>query len=107
MIAVALLLAAQSVPQSLLTAADDASSAYVQCLFATSRAADGAGLSVEAFERKLASVCITEEERVVRAMTAVLHRRGEANAASSAKQLADDSRRSVVETYRQISQLRQ
>lgn len=105
MIALALLLATEAVPQSMVAAADDANGAYVQCLFATSRAANGAHLSLEAFESRLAASCITEEQEVVRTGTAVLSRRGEANAASSARQSAKDARRSVIQTYRQILEL--
>ena len=105
MIAIAILLFAQAVPQSMLAAADDADAAYVQCLFATSRAANGAGLSLEAFERKLASACHEEEEASVRAGTAVLIARGEPNAASSERQMAEEARRSVVDTYRKILEL--
>ena len=100
MIAIAILLAAQAVPQNMLNAADDADSAYVGCLFATSRAANGAGLSLEAFERKLASACHEEEEASVRAGAAVLRARGEANAVSTERQMAEDARRSVLDTYR-------
>jgi hypothetical protein len=97
----ALLLAAQAVPQSLLAAADEANGAYVQCLFATSRTANGAHLALEQFERKLAASCLREEDDLVRTGTAVLTRRGERNAASRARQEAKDARRSVLDTYRQ------
>ena len=107
MIAIALLLFAQSVPQSMLATADNANAAYVQCLFATSRAANGAHLSVYAFEGKLASACGAEEQAIVRATSAVLERRGERNAEATARQLARDARRSVLETYRTTIDLRQ
>jgi len=107
MIAAALLITVQAVPQNMLTAADDANAAYVQCLFQTSRAANAARLSLEAFETKLAASCIAEEQELVRTGTAVLNRRGQANAASNARQLAKDARRSVVQTYRQILELGQ
>lgn len=105
MIPFAILLAAQAVPQSMLAAADNADEAYVGCLFATSRAANGAGLSLEAFERKLASACHAEEEASVRAGAAVLMARGEPNAVSTERQMAEDARRSVVDTYRKILEL--
>ena len=101
MIGIALILAAEPVPQTMLATADEANAAYVQCLFATSRAAMSAHLSAEAFERKLGSACIPEEDAVVRAGTAVLLRRGEPNSSSSAKRVAEEARRSVVESYRQ------
>ena len=106
MIALALLLAAQGVPQSLLDAADEANGAYVQCLFATSRAANTARLTVDEFERKLASSCTAEEAAAVRTGTAVLRHRGEPNAASSTRQLTQEARRSVVATYRETLKLR-
>ncbi len=102
---IALFLGAQAVPQSLLRAADDADGTYVQCLFATSRAANGAHLTLEQFEGKLASACRNEEDAAVRAATAVLERRGEPDAASRSRQEAQDARRSVVNTYRQILEL--
>jgi hypothetical protein len=102
--AISLLLAA-GVPQSMLAAADDANGAYVQCLFATSRAANAAHLSVEAFETKLASSCLTEEASLVRTGTAVMAARGETDAASTVKREAADARRSVVDTYRKILEL--
>jgi hypothetical protein len=107
MIAIALILSAQPVPQSMLATADSANGAYVQCLFATARAANGAHLSVDAFEGELASACRSEEQAIVRATTAVLDRRGERNAEATARQLAQDSRRSVLETYRKTIEFRQ
>ena len=105
MIAIALLLGAQAVPQTLLAAADDANGTYVQCLFATSRAASGAHLSVEAFERKLAGACHAEEEAAVRTGTVVLVARGEADAGSDMSRLAKDARQTVLDTYRKIVEL--
>lgn len=100
MMIAALLLAAEAVPQELLAAADEANGAYVQCLFATSRAAHSARLAVDEFERKLAASCLAEEEVLVRTGTAVLGRR-ETGAQSTVRREARDARRSVVDTYRQ------
>jgi len=105
MIAVALLLSGQAVPQNMLATADKANAAYVQCLFATARAANEAHLSVDAFQGKLASACVAEQQEIVRATAAVLKRRGEAGPESKAEQLARDARSSVVETYRRTREL--
>lgn len=101
MMIAALLLAAEAVPQKLLAAADEANGAYVQCLFATSRAAHSARLTVDEFERKLAASCLAQEEVLVRTGTAVLGRRGETDAQSTVRREAQHARRSVVDTYRQ------
>jgi hypothetical protein len=103
--AITLLLMAQSISQGTADAADSANQAYVQCLFATSRAASAARLSVDVFENKLASSCAAEENDAVRALTAALRQRGESNAASTARQAVSDARRSVVETYRRATEL--
>ena len=100
MIGVALLIAVQPMPAELLGPADEANAAYVQCLFAESRAANAARLGVDEFERKLAGSCTAEEEAVVRTGIAILRLKGVANPAASARQQARDARRSVVETYR-------
>jgi hypothetical protein len=103
---IALLLAAQAIPQNLESPADEAAGAYAQCLFAVSRAANRAGLAAEAFERKLASSCLAEEEAVVRTAIPIFRLKGMADPVSSARQNAQDARRSVVETYRKILQFR-
>jgi hypothetical protein len=107
MIALTFLFAAEAVPHSMLAAADNANAAYVQCLFATARAANGVQLSIEAFESRLDRSCRTEEQELLRTGTAVLSWRGEANAAARVRQLADEARHSVIETYRQTSRLKQ
>jgi hypothetical protein len=103
--AIALLLAAQAVPPAMLEAADRANQAYVQCLFAVSRSASAVHVDVEAFRGRLASACTSEEAALVRAGAAVLARRGEPNAASKMRQVTQDARRSVVDTYRFAAQL--
>jgi hypothetical protein len=105
MIALAMLIAAQAGPSALASAADDASGAYIQCLFATSRAATRDRLSVGQFESRLASSCIAEEQTVVRTTAAVLVRRGERNAASSARQLAHSARQQVIDDYQRAIEL--
>lgn len=89
-------------PQELLGPADAANGAYVQCLFAVSRAANRARLSVEQFEAKLASSCTAEEEAVVRTEIPILRLKGVKDAASAARREAKESRASVIDTYRQI-----
>lgn len=106
MIGLILLIGAQAVSQNMLAAADEANGAYVQCLFGTARAANGDGLSVTDFEGKLASACVAEEDALVRAGTAVLRAKGTPNAASTARQLANDARQSVLDTYRRTAALR-
>ena len=103
---IALLLAAQAIPQSLLDASDEATAADVQCLFAVARAANAARLGVDDFERKLASSCTAEEEAVVRTGIPILRLKGKSDPASSARQQAQDARRSVVDTYRQTLNFR-
>jgi hypothetical protein len=105
MIAIALMLSAQTVPQAMLAAADEANGAFVRCLFATSRASHEAGLSVDAFETRLSASCTDEEAALIRATAAVLTRRGQRNAESTARQLTHDARISVVSTYRQTIEL--
>jgi hypothetical protein len=105
MIAVALLLGAQPVPQAMLATSDEATGAFVSCLFATSRSAHEARLSVGDFETRLSTSCNGEEEALIRATTTVLTHRGERNAQTTARQLARDSRTSVVNTYRQTIEL--
>lgn len=105
MIALAMLIAAQAGPSALASAADDASGAYIQCLFATSRAANRDRLSVGEFQSRLASSCTAEEQSVVRTTTAVLARRGERNAAGNARQLAQSARQQVIDDYRRALEL--
>ena len=73
--------------------ADAANLAYVQCLFATSRAASAARLSVDAFEQKLAGSCRSEQRALKRLEPANLHGLDEA------------ARQQVVETYRRALEL--
>lgn len=97
---IAFLLAAQPIPQRLEAASDEATGAYVQCLFAVSRAANAAHLGIEEFERKLGASCTAEEEAVVRTGIPILRRKGVASPAASAREETQDARRSVVDTYR-------
>ena len=103
---IALLIAAQAMPEELLGPADEANGAYVQCLFAVSRAANRARLSVDEFERKLASACLAEEEALVRTGIPILRLKGEPDPASRVKQEAQEARRSVLDTYRKVLELR-
>ena len=106
MIGLALLIAAQGAPQSLLNAADEANGAFVQCLFATSRAANSARLTVEEFERKLAGSCLAQERELVRTGAAVMRARGQPDAEATVRQEAADARRSVVNTFRETLKFR-
>ena len=106
MIALAFVLAAQDVPQSVMAAADEANGAFVQCLFATSRAANAARLGVDEFEHKLAGSCLVEERELVRTGAAVMRARGQPNAEATIRQEAADARRSVVNTFRETLKFR-
>ena len=83
--------------------ADAANMAFTTCLFATSRSAHAAHLSVGAFEQKLASTCWSEQHVLERAMAIIFRRRGEP--AASAHSLAEDSRRALVQDYRRVIEL--
>lgn len=85
--------------------ADAANMAFTTCLFATSRSAHAAHLSVGAFEQKLASTCWSEQHVLERAMATIFRRRGEPNPAASAHSLAEDSRRALVQDYRRVIEL--
>jgi hypothetical protein len=85
---------------------DAANLAFTQCLFATSRAANEARLSLSAFEERLATVC-HREQSVLEALTAKdLAAKGDPSAAASARQLSAEARRQVVESYRQLLEMR-
>jgi hypothetical protein len=89
-----------------LTADADASNlAYTQCLFATSRAANEARLSVGAFEERLATACRAEQRVVERSMGRVFAQRGERDGTASAHRLAEEARRGMVDTYRRTLEL--
>jgi hypothetical protein len=100
-----MLIAVQAAPSALSSAADDASGAYIQCLFAASRAASADRLSVGQFQSRLGSSCIAEEQTVVRTTAAVLAQRGEPNAAGNARQLAHSARQQVIDDYRRALEL--
>jgi hypothetical protein len=106
MIALALFVAAQGVPQRVMAAADEANGAFVQCLFATSRAANAARLGVDDFEHKLAGSCLAEEQELVRTGAAVMRARSQPNAEATVRQEAADARRSVVNTFRETLKFR-
>ena len=86
-----LILAAAANPNN---AVDAANLAYTQCLFATSRAASQAHLTVSAFEEKLARSCIAEQ-----------HELEHAAGGTQAHEIADAGRRDVVDAYRKAIEL--
>ena len=104
MFATALLISAQAVPQDMM-ALDSATKALLQCQFAIARAANGEHLTVEAFERRLDSSCLAEEQALERVSAAFSARRGEANATSQARDMTAEGRRTMVETYRQVLEM--
>ncbi len=85
--------------------AGDTGFAYTQCLFAGSRAAHHAGMSVSAFERSLAGACLSERRALERASTRLFSLRGEPDPSGQARSMSEEARRQVVETYRQTLEL--
>ena len=106
MIMIAFLMAAQAVPASVLDEADAANDAYVGCLLAISRSADGAGLSVTEYERKLAVSCWAEERVINRIDTKLFTLRGHRGPAREADALNSETRQSMVDTYRRLPEFK-
>ncbi len=100
MMLVAILMAAAPVPKALLSKADDANRDYVQCLFATSRAAHSANLSIDQFERKLAASCQAEERATQDASVSIFRFRGDPDPVTKAHRLSREARQGLVEDYR-------
>lgn len=100
----ALLIAVQPAP-ALVEKADQASQAYIGCLFATSREAHGSRLPLAEFKRKLAKACQAEERLARAAATRLLAERGEPNPAASAERMMSDARRSVAATYESLPRI--
>jgi len=99
---VALFIMGAAVPQALLKRADEASGAYVSCLFGVSRQANAARLPVTEFERKLEASCQAEERLVTDLDRRIFTLRGEPSPQSLAEELARDARRQVIESFRQL-----
>jgi len=102
MIALAAILAAIAVPQSLLNDGDAANLALTQCGFAAERSAHAAGLSVSAFEQKLARDCAAEERRLRATSVRIFRARGSANPAAEAEDMIRAEREAMVEAYRKL-----
>ncbi len=102
MIALLVLAAAAGAPTD---EADAANLAYTQCLFATSREAHSAHLSVDAFDQRLATACLPEQRFVERTTAKVLARRADRDSTAEAIHLAEQARQQVVEDYRQALDL--
>ena len=102
MIAAAILLAASSVPQSLLNEADAAGLAQTQCLFATFRAANQAHLSASEFDSRLRSSCSAQSRQLSRLTARIFMVRGESNPSAQAEGLIEDSYRRMVDEYRRF-----
>jgi hypothetical protein len=85
--------------------ADEANAAYTRCLFASSREASAAQLSVSAFEARLETACDAEQAELERAAARIFASRGEANASARAKRMTVDARRMVVDSYRRTQEL--
>jgi hypothetical protein len=102
MIAIALALAAADVPQSLLDEGDAASLALAQCGFAAERSAHAAGLSVSAFEQKLAGDCAAEERRLRAASARIFRARGNSDPEADAEGVIRAGREAMVDAYRAL-----
>ena len=85
--------------------ADAANATYTQCLFAVSRNANAAHLSVGTFEQKLEHSCTSEQAELERAAARIFKARGEADASPKAKRVTNDSRRMVLDSYRRTREL--
>lgn len=99
---IALLIAAADVPQSALDAADAANLALTQCGFAAERSAHAAGLSVSAFEQRLASDCSAEERRLRDTSVRIFRARGSSNPDAEAEDMIRAGRQAMVEAYRRL-----
>ena len=102
MIALALILAAAAVPQSLLDDGDAANLALTQCGFAAERSAHAAGLSASAFEQKLASDCAAEERRLRATSVRIFRARGSANPNADAEDTIRAGRQAMIDAYRKL-----
>lgn len=105
MIMIGLMLWAQAVPDRLMAEADAANLSYTQCLFAVSREAHGAGLSIAAFERRLATRCLAEERELAALSARIFTVRGDRDGAATANRLTRDARSGMVENYRRTLEL--
>lgn len=103
-IMLALLIAAQPSPE-LVAQADQASQAYITCLFAQSREAHSARLPAADFRRKLAGACTAEESRAKGLVTEVLAKRGEPNPSAAAEQVLGEARGGIADTYESLPEI--
>ena len=85
--------------------ADAANLEYTQCLFAASREASAAQLSVGAFEQKLARACAREQQALEDTAGRVLTSRGDRHGATRAHDLAVQARQQVIDAYRNALEL--
>ena len=99
-----LLMAAQ-VPADLMARADEAAGTYVQCLFATVRESNQAGLSVAQFERRLGAACLAEEQRHRALAIRIFRLRGDPAPIRKAEQLDAETRRGMVDDYRKLPEM--
>lgn len=102
MIAIAMFLAASSVPQSLLDASDAAALAQTRCMFATFRAASQAHLSPSDFDKRLHSSCSAQSHDLGRLSARIFALRGEANPSAKSEAMIEESYRTMVEDYRRM-----
>lgn len=94
---IALLLAAAPIPRELADAGDESAARFTQCLFAQSRQAHSANLSVAEFRRRLSAQCLVEERALAAVSSRIDRLRGEPG---QTVQLIAGTRRGVVEAYR-------
>jgi hypothetical protein len=102
MIAIALLIAAADVPQSLLDQADAANLAHTQCMFQTMRQAGQAHVPPEDLERRMKSACAAQERALRVTGARIYAMRGHSNPQAEADAEIEDGYRSAVEEYRQF-----
>jgi hypothetical protein len=97
-----LFIAAADVPQALLDRSDEASGAYISCLFGVMREANAAHASTDEFERRLAGSCTAEENLVRQLDTRIFTLRGNRNPAAKSEALIRQTRQGMVAQYRQL-----
>lgn len=102
MIAITLLLAASTVPQSLLDASDAAALAQTRCLYATFRAANQVHASPVEFESRMRSNCSAQSRELSRLTTRIFTLRGDANPSAEAGRMIEEGYRTMVEEYRRF-----
>jgi hypothetical protein len=105
MLILALSLAFGPVPEAVLDRGDAATERFVACLFAVSRQARSENLPADAFDRRLAGSCVSEERALNAASTAIFTAQGQASAVDKARQMTAETRRGIREQYRALPEV--